>query len=506
MGGAGLRSSSARVPNALRRIADVATLSRQSRDLKSELLPLILDTAIDLVGAAKGDIQLLDQRTGALLIATQRGFDHEFLKFFERVEDHAFSACGTAMKSRQQVIVADVDTSPVFDGTEALQVLLGAGVRAVVSTPLVTGGGDLVGMLSVHFSEPFTPDPNDLSALSLLANVAADQLDRAQTRQLARWRSDTLEAVLDVVPMPVWIASDPDCREIHGNSAAAQLLDVDRTTNVSQSATKGGTVQLAHYQGARRLHPDELPLQRAASSGRAQKDQRLDLELPDGRRITVSGASAPLFDDDGHVRGAVAAFADITALQRAQDAQIALARELQHRSNNLLTVVQSLARRTLASAANLEEASEKLQKRLLALARADFLVSRSESRSVPIGDIVMAAMEPFEARTVVDGEDVALNAMEVQNLTLAIHELATNALKYGALSNDAGRVAIRWRLEDGQDGRWVRFSWRELGGPAVLAPTRTGLGTQLLRSMYRDIELVYDPAGFNCGMRLRLGD
>jgi two-component sensor histidine kinase len=304
----------------------------------------------------------------------------------------------------------------------------------------------------------------------------------------------------------VWIATDPDCDMIHGNFAAADLLGVSRSDNVSQSApANAGAIQFPFYRGALRLRPEELPMQRAAATGEAQKDHRLDLELPDGRRVTISGSAAPLFDDEGRVRGVVAAFADITALRQAQETQLALTRELQHRSNNLLAVVQSLARRTLAGSASLEEAREKLEDRLLALSRANHLLSKAESRSVPIRRIVMAAMEPFAARTDVAGEDVSLNALDVQNLTIAIHELATNALKYGALSSDAGRVGIRWRLEQGQDSRSVRFTWQEVNGPPVAAPVRIGLGTQLLRSLYRDLKLAYDPDGLTCEMRLRLG-
>ena len=144
----------------------------------------ILDAGIQLTRADMGNIQLLNVTTGQLEIVVQRGFEAEFIEFFAGVADKE-AACGNAMSSGQRVIVNDVTDHPIFAGTEACDVLLRAGVRAVQSTPLRNSAGDLVGMLSTHYRQPGSPDEADLHMLDMLARLAADYVERARTESEA---------------------------------------------------------------------------------------------------------------------------------------------------------------------------------------------------------------------------------------------------------------------------------------------------------------------------------
>jgi GAF domain-containing protein len=136
-------------------------------------------TAMALTGASKGNLQLFDPSSGALRLAAHQGFDEPFLRFFATVDDSA-SACGSAMKRFERVVVEDVTTSAVFAGTPALAVMLEAGARAVQSTPLISSMGNMLGMISTHFNEPHQPSERELRLIDLLARQAADYLERQQ--------------------------------------------------------------------------------------------------------------------------------------------------------------------------------------------------------------------------------------------------------------------------------------------------------------------------------------
>lgn len=162
------------------RLHAVSTKLVQTGEAASLLLEIV-DAAIAIAAADMGNIQMFDRGRGpgALKIVAQRGFEKPFLEYFNAVQ-HGHAACGTALQSGQRVVVEDVATSPVFVGTPALDVLLGAGVRAVVSTPLFSRSGQIVGMLSTHYRRLCRPAEQELKAIDLLARQAADWIERTQ--------------------------------------------------------------------------------------------------------------------------------------------------------------------------------------------------------------------------------------------------------------------------------------------------------------------------------------
>ena len=129
----------------------------------------IVRTAIAVSGADKGNLQLFDETSGSLRIVAQQGFQEGFLKYFENVDDHVASSCGGAMATNDQVIVEDVLTSNIFVDQSAQKVLLQAEVRAVISTPLRSSKGALLGVISTHFSRPGHPSERQLRLTNLLA-------------------------------------------------------------------------------------------------------------------------------------------------------------------------------------------------------------------------------------------------------------------------------------------------------------------------------------------------
>jgi len=178
----GILEHSAADLKAMRRLNEIGARCAKDGDDVAGALDDILNVAIEIAGADKGNIQLLDSETGALTLATHRGFEEPFLEFFANVNGGA-STCGVALQSRQRVIVEDVKQSEIFAGTHALEMMNEAGVRAVQSIPLLSSSGRLLGLISTHFSEPHRPSEQELRLMDLLARQTADYLERKQVEE-----------------------------------------------------------------------------------------------------------------------------------------------------------------------------------------------------------------------------------------------------------------------------------------------------------------------------------
>jgi two-component sensor histidine kinase len=192
--------------------------------------------------------------------------------------------------------------------------------------------------------------------------------------------------------------------------------------------------------------------------------------------------------------------------KRADEARVIATRELQHRCNNLLAVIQAIAHKTLAGGTSLEDARTAFEARLQALARAHRQLLKSNWTGVSLDEIVRQALEPFGTRSAFAGGDVTLTPKDAQNFSLALHELATNAVKHGALSRPDGRIEIAWAVRGDDGGRVLSFRWQERGGPPVVAPSRRGFGTTLLKATFGDVRLDYAPEGLMCDIDLPLGN
>jgi two-component sensor histidine kinase len=174
-----------------------------------------------------------------------------------------------------------------------------------------------------------------------------------------------------------------------------------------------------------------------------------------------------------------------------------LARELQHRTKNLLAVILSIAG---ASLRNGGDGPEVFISRLHALAAAQDLLMEGDGRGTFLSEIVYAVTSSFGHRIAINGPQVHLNSTLAQGFALIVHELATNAVKHGALSRDEGSIAIGWEVAVGADETTLHFKWQERGGPLVLPPTRNSFGTILLERAVpasgNPPRLHYGPQGF----------
>jgi two-component sensor histidine kinase len=185
-------------------------------------------------------------------------------------------------------------------------------------------------------------------------------------------------------------------------------------------------------------------------------------------------------DESGQPLKLVGVNIDITERKQAEDRERLLANELAHRTKNLLAVVQAIVSRSLSGTRSLAEARDVLIKRIHALAGSQTALAHGGTEGAPLAEIVSLELQGFSDRVTATGPVVSLKARAAETFALLLHELATNATKYGALSRPGGRVAIDWTIvNSGTDARF-RFQWQERGGPLVSPPTRKGFGRTLI--------------------------
>ncbi|TMJ69561.1 MAG: PAS domain S-box protein, partial [Alphaproteobacteria bacterium] len=203
----------------------------------------------------------------------------------------------------------------------------------------------------------------------------------------------------------------------------------------------------------------------------------------DGSLVDISLTVSPIVSADGRIIGASKIARDITERKRAQEQQKVLLAEIMHRVKNTLATVQAIASQTLRRAPADEQGA--FTARLHALSKAHDLLTSDKWDRAPLRAVVGAAVEPFEKeRFTLEGPESWFNASMSLQVTLALHELATNAAKYGALHNRSGQVHLTWELLD--VGR-LKLCWRETGGPTVRPPEHKGFGSILIEHTFEEV-------------------
>ena len=235
------------------------------------------------------------------------------------------------------------------------------------------------------------------------------------------------------------------------------------------------------------FHPDdrEKSLKRIRQIRRQVGPYELEFRIQrkDGsiRWILDRGESVGPLDSGGRVAQMTGTFIDITERKLVEERNRMLMREVNHRSKNLLTVISVIARRTQSGSAS--EFVKAFTARINGLAANQDLLVASEWRGAALRPLIVAHLQPFgeavQFRLALNGPDIILGPEAAQNLGMALHELATNASKYGALSRDEGRVTIDWSIVDGA----FSLTWTEQGGPAVAPPDRRGFGSTVLTTL-----------------------
>ena len=223
----------------------------------------------------------------------------------------------------------------------------------------------------------------------------------------------------------------------------------------------------------------------------------------------------PVFDKEGQIIQHFVSFFDLTRHKQSQEHAKMLIDEMNHRVKNTLATVQAIVRQALRTDADRPALRQIIKSRLSALSRSHDLLTREKWKGAGLREIINQTLAPFRSsesdgeRFVITGEPIRFAPKAAMDLCIVFNELATNALKYGALSSVGGSVHIDWNREPGPQGAQLLVNWRELGGPAVKAPSHRGFGTRVIeRGLAHELggkgHLDYQPEGLVCTMNIPL--
>jgi PAS domain S-box-containing protein len=225
----------------------------------------------------------------------------------------------------------------------------------------------------------------------------------------------------------------------------------------------------------------------AAFDGRDAGGLEISYRRKDGSVFCAAIFINPVLDESGTVVEHFASFVDLTRQKQEQTQSTMMIDELNHRVKNTLTTVQSIVWQALRKNTSSPEAiREAIESRLFALSRSHDLLTREKWDGAGLRDLVNQVLEPFGVanglaeRFVITGRNIRLSSKATLALGIALHELATNAVKYGAFSNDRGSILIDWAVENTLEGNRLIVRWREKNGPPVIAPSRKGFGSRVI--------------------------
>ncbi|KAA2234414.1 PAS domain S-box protein [Salinarimonas soli] len=331
-----------------------------------------------------------------------------------------------------------------------------------------------------------------------LAGAAVDITERRRHESALRESEARFRHMADSAPALIWMTDD-----------AGQIV----FANMHYDHLFGRPAGDILGNGWREIvDPDDLPaFEEAFGEAFAERRPfRAEVRVRDrhGAVRWLRCEGVPRLDDAHRFLGYTGCNVDITDAKVAEERRDLLINELNHRVKNTLATVQSVATQTLRNVHTADQARRDIEARLIALSRAHDVLTRENWEGASLREIAAQALAPYrnagETRLLVAGPDVRLSPRMALALAMAFQELATNAVKYGALSNDTGRVRIAWRIRPGEDRRpALSLRWEESGGPPVQAPSRRGFGSRLIeQGLARDLDgtvtIGFEPGGVVC--------
>jgi PAS domain S-box-containing protein len=352
-----------------------------------------------------------------------------------------------------------------------------ASIAAFVAAPMVRQG-KLAASLFLHQCEPRRWSEDEIALVAEMALRTSAELERARAEEALRVSEARFRQFGDASSDVLWIRDAQTLQREYVSPAHAAIYGAPARVG----GDRDDHMELVHPDFRQRVQD---AVQRVRAGERVQYEFKVC--RPDGGIVWVQNTAFPLLDAAGRVQRIAGIGQDITAMKETEGRLQTLVTELQHRTRNVIAVVNSLARKTLDESETLEAFATTFQDRLAALARVQGLLSRlEESERVDFAELVRQELEAHGAlgseRLSISGPDgVLLRSRTVQTLALALHELATNAVKHGALGN-GGRLDLHWELEARDDEIPVlHVTWHETGVPITAADAvRGGYGRELI--------------------------
>jgi len=337
------------------------------------------------------------------------------------------------------------------------------------------------------------------AAERLEAEVVAANRRLTEANDELQQTSSLLQLVSDSTPDLIY-AKDRESRLLYANAALERVVGRPRAAFLGKDDREFAS------------DPKQAEINLANDRKVIETGETIDVDemytSPDGETRCYRSVKAPIRDASGAIIGLVGVTSDVTARRQAEERERLLAREVDHRAKNLLAVVQSVVQLTRAEdAAALKEA---ITGRVQSLGRTHSLLAAGRWEGVVLGQLIAEELAPFVAqdqhRVRTGGPAIRLKPAAAQALALVLHELATNAVKYGSLSTSNGRLEVTWLLASERLGeRRLELKWVERNGPEVTAPRRRGFGSTVIRtSIERQLQgsltLDWPSAGLSCGI------
>jgi PAS domain S-box-containing protein len=272
-------------------------------------------------------------------------------------------------------------------------------------------------------------------------------------------------------------AKTPDNAIIFANDSFLSLTGYEREEVLGQSF---------NFLMARGADPAALGRVKAAFAGAIGGGSEVSYRCKDGRVFCSALFISPVRDAGGDIVQYFASFVDLTEHKLEQAQSTMLIDELNHRVKNTLATVQSIVSQALRKEAGPDAIREAIESRLFALSRSHDLLTREKWEGAGLLDVVNEALDPFRVgngraeRFVITGENIRLSPNATLALGIAFHELATNAVKYGAFCNEAGSILIAWTVKATSQGNRLALRWQEKNGPPVDPPSRRGFGSRVI--------------------------
>jgi PAS domain S-box-containing protein len=356
--------------------------------------------------------------------------------------------------------------------------------------------------LDVYSSSVRDADGRFRYGVRVIQDVTEAKLLEDRIRESERHMRELLEAL----PAAVY-TTDAQGRITFFNKAAVEMAG--RTPAVGDEWCV--TWKLYTTDGAFLPH-DQCPMAIALKEDRPIRGVEAVAERPDGTRVPFMPYPTPLHGADGKLVGAINMLVDISHRKEAENRQKALIDELNHRVKNTLATVQSLASQTIRHSGSLGEFKSKFEARVLGLARVHDLLSRRYWTEAPLESLATEVLGPLmdDANVRISGPSVQLMPRTALSLAMAFNELATNAAKYGALSDRAGSLDLTWRRVDTKGRSMLEIIWKERSAQTISNPARRGFGTRLMeRSVENDLngefDLAFEADGLRCRIAIPVG-
>jgi PAS domain S-box-containing protein len=454
----------------------------------------MLRAAIELLTADQGTIQLFDASRKILTIAAHQRFEQPFLNFFKQVSAEDASVCCRALGGGRRIIVEDVEADESYAPFRA--VASAAGYRAVQSTPLVGRDGKPLGVLSTYFRNVHRPTPREFDLLEIYARQTADFIERHRNDEALRESEERYKGIYQHASMGIAIW-DLDGRLVSCNAAYTDMR------GYSEDELRGSGFEAI-------VHPDDRD-RHACEVKKLMSQQIPSFEIEnrclskEGKVSWVHKHVSLLRDGAGRPANVITLATNVTERKQHEEQIDLLLREVNHRSKNLLSLVQAIAQQTINTKP--DDFLPRFQARVQALAASHDILVGNKWKGADLHEVARSQLAHFRdlmgKRITLTGPPVFASAAAAQALGMAFHELATNATKYGALSDESGRVELGWKTAQDAEGNQVfAIEWTESGGPPVTPPASSGFGSTVIcrlaeRSLNAKVELAYARMGLS---------